>query len=605
MSMGIQKIGHQNLSCRKGSYSSTVEVKDNEDNPVLAADSGNDSDDCELTELSCELGTVEGRLCCIPYELYDLPDLRDILSLDTWNLCLTEEERFYLADYLPDMDQQTFCLTMKELFDGSDMYFGNPLDTFFKRLKGGFYPPKVTYFREGLQFLQRKKYYHSLRSYHDRMAQMFVDMRRIWDQCEMSSGVEERISMWTKRRKQRGINLLDLNKVPKDDHLLGEEVHLDTKGMKLVESNSVAKDIWPFLCAKRMKLAAPNCRPKGVLKMKASANISFQNHNPKIAASNISEHVRSVPKGVLKIVPKVPSARLEQSDIVPKGLQPTFLVRSQGLQDYKFSSMPSSLHFQDAGSLHDSPFLRQKIDGSRVHLTQDQPQCLLNQQESVIETSNHSESSTRKIKREIIPSLDDISVLGKHKLFGGDVGRGPCKEYNSSLDPMGARRYTFGGENLRGTGTEDFSLRSLESYPFHIQYHGQEQHMAPLKEEHVPVYPRIPEAGPRISDFGNCKQETLMESSSDQMKGENDVVIRKSEKLLSKSSVSEGFKNETVPPLTYKRRKALAKVNPLDFSKSLTAGADLKSAIPKESNQHLGEGAKALKIKLMGGKICP
>ncbi|KAJ6675105.1 DNA-BINDING PROTEIN-LIKE [Salix viminalis] len=120
--MGIQKVFHRSSSSDKLSCVFNGEVKLMRDNPVLGADSGNDSDDCELAELNCELGMVE------------------------------EEERFHLSAYLPDMDQEMFCLTMKELFDGSEIYFGNPLDEFFKKLKAGFYPPKVACFREGLQF---------------------------------------------------------------------------------------------------------------------------------------------------------------------------------------------------------------------------------------------------------------------------------------------------------------------------------------------------------------------------------------------------------------------------------------------------------------------
>ena len=606
--MGIQKICHRSSSSDKVSCVFNGEVKLMRDNPFLGADSGNDSDDCELAELNCELGMVEGQWCCIPYELYDLPDLREILSLDTWNLCLTEEERFHLSAYLPDMDQEMFCLTMKELFDGSEIYFGNPLDKFFKKLKAGFYPPKVACFREGLQFLQRKQYYHSLRAYHDRMIQKFIDMRRLWDQHEMSPGIEENISTWKNRRKQKSINMLDLNESPDDDHLLSEKVNLELKATKLVESENSAKDRPPFLSANRPKVAAPYCRPKGVLKMKASGNDSFHNYNSKMVVADFSEHYRSLPKGLLKIVPKVPSVHLEQSDIVPTGVQSNFPAGTHGIRDFKFSPLPASLCFQNAGSLHEYPFLRQKADGSRVYSPLDQPQFLMDPQESIRATSNHPESSTRKVKLETPSSLDGNSVLGKHKLFGVDMGRFLNKECKSSLDTVGAMPYTFGSENLRANAGREFngsSLRSLESFPFRIQYQGGEQHMTPLKEEHLTIHPRIPEVVPTISDVGNGKQETLTGSSSHQKNGESDVSIRKSEKLSSKSSVSEAFKDKKLLPLTYKRRKVVTKANSLNFGKSLTAAADLKSAIPKESNQDFREGVKTVKIKLMGLKDMP
>ncbi|KAF2324967.1 hypothetical protein GH714_021937 [Hevea brasiliensis] len=216
----------------------------------------------------------------------------------------------------------------------------------------------------------------------------------------MSSGVEERISMWKNKRKQKAINLLDLNKFPKDDQLLSEEVSLHTKGMK-PEERKTAKMFcqlylpWNEICSKTQS--------KGGFKDEGIWEWLFPNHNPKIIGSDISEQRRSVPKGLLKIVPKVPSVWLEQSEVVPRGAQPTFLVRTQG--------------------------------------------------------------------------------------------------------------------------TEDFSLRSLESTPSGVQYHGRQQRMALMKDRHINAFPRIPEAVPRTSAIGNGKQEVLM-ASSDPTRGSMGSIIR-------------------------------------------------------------------------------
>ncbi|KAJ6675106.1 NFRKB-RELATED [Salix viminalis] len=363
-------------------------------------------------------------------------------------------------------------------------------------------------------------------------------MRRSWDQREMSPGIEENISTWKNRRKQKSINMLDLNESPNDNHLFSEKVKLELKATKLVESENSAKDRPPFLSANKPKFAAPYCRPRGVLKMKAS------------------DH-------------------LEQSDIVPTGVQPDFPAGTHGIRDFKFCPLPASLCFQNTGGLHEYPFLRQRAEGSRVFSPPDQPPFLMDPQESVRVTSNHPESSTRKVKLETLSSLDDNSVLGKHKLFGVDMGRFLNKECKSSLDTVGAMPLTSASENQRANVGREFNgsyPRSLESSPFRIQY------------------------------VGNGKQETLMGSFSHQNNGESDVSIRKSEKLSSKSSVSEAFKDQKSLPLTYKRRKVVTTANSLNFGKSLTAGADLKSAIPNESNQDFREGVKTVKIKLMG---CP
>ncbi|WCJ22564.1 hypothetical protein M5689_004648 [Euphorbia peplus] len=569
--MGIHKIVHQSSSHDKRFSSLKAVHKEIVDNPILAADSSDDSDDYGVAEFNCELGMVDGQLCSIPYELYDLPDLREILSLDTWNSCLTEEERFHLAAYLPDMDEQTFCLTMKEIFDGSDLYFGNPVDVFFKRLKGGFYPPEVARNRDALHFVKRYKYYHSLRSYNDRMIQMFMDMRSLWYQCEMSSSVEERISIWSKKRKQSVINLLDLNKSPEDDHQLSQEINLETEAMRLVGSKR-PKGSLPPPSVNGIKCFGPNFRGKGLLKEKAPEYGLFPSHNQKVIGSRITENFRPMPKGVLKIVPKISSVHRKQYEALPRGVQPAFLLRSRGLQDIKCSPLPAYLRFPDAVGLFESPFLRQNVAECGVHSP-------LNHQESTTRTSNPSDTGEM---RQRVSSLTNISMFGKRKFFAGDVKRDQNEVYKPGIDPADARRFIhgLGGEilwpNLQ-KAREGSSLRSSESYPFGIQCHGREQNTTFLKEKNINVYPRIPESVSRTILTGNGKQEMLL-ASSDLMRHE-----------ISKPYASDGSKDENMLPLTYKRRKAIAKINKLP-------GADFSS------NQHFGEGSKAVKIRLSGWK---
>ncbi|XP_022759633.1 uncharacterized protein LOC111306002 [Durio zibethinus] len=593
--MGIQKI------CRwKSGVSSCrdhipgllkVQGKGKEDNPVYGADSGDDLDDCDFEGISCELGMVEGQFCSIAYELFDLPDLREILSLDTWNSCLTEEERFSLSVYLPDMDELTFWLTMKELFSGSDMYFGNPMDTFFERLKGGFYPPKVTCLRESLQFLERRKYYHALRSYHDKMAQMFIDMRRLWDECDKSAGVEERLYMWRTRRKCRGANLLDLNAVPNDGYLLNEDVNSDTvmcrlpKRMKTWESVR-AKNIVASPSANGMNVVAPNCSTKGVLKVKTSGNV-IVNHNQKMVVGDISEQCRSVPKGLLKVVPKVPSVLPQLSKVFSRRSQTALLVGARDLQDHKVSHSPASAYLGNAGGFSGSTFLWQKVAGSKMN--PEQSPCMLNCQDSALRSSRYLQNTSENISKEV-----DITDLGKHKLFEGD-----------EESVIGSRRYEFDGQSLWQNfdmGKKGSFERSLESYPFADQYHEGERQTRILQKECITILPRVPEAVSRDSGIASSMQEKLM-AFPNQMKSPSDFNVENSEKP-SEPSVSERLKYDLSLPLTYKRRKSQAK-NSSNFTNSLITGTDLRSGSPKESNQSLGDSVKAFKIKFMGWENTP
>lgn len=170
-------------------------------------DSGLDLDGVDLAELGeigGELCGVGDQSCSIPFELFDLPDLSDVLSLESWNDCLTEEERFRLTEYLPDMDQEPFNRTLKELFSGSNFHFGCPLTEVFDRLKGGRFAPRVALYQQGLDLFQKRKHYHSLRNYQNSMVGSLIQMRAAWENCAGYS-IEERLRVLNIFRSQKGL----------------------------------------------------------------------------------------------------------------------------------------------------------------------------------------------------------------------------------------------------------------------------------------------------------------------------------------------------------------------------------------------------------------
>ncbi|XP_074267837.1 uncharacterized protein LOC141591422 [Silene latifolia] len=170
-------------------------VDSEDDDEFDDADSGAGSDDFDLLELGetgSEFCQVGDQTCCIPFELYDLPDLHGILSLEVWNECLTEEERFSLTKYLPDMDQEIFMRTLKELFDGGNIHFGNPIDMLYGMLKGGLCEPRVALYRQGLNFFQLHQHYHFLHNRQDSMVASFLQMRDAWQKCK-GYGIEEKL----------------------------------------------------------------------------------------------------------------------------------------------------------------------------------------------------------------------------------------------------------------------------------------------------------------------------------------------------------------------------------------------------------------------------
>ncbi|GAB4824331.1 hypothetical protein Ancab_007219 [Ancistrocladus abbreviatus] len=184
---------------------STVDSED--DDEFDDADSGAGSDDFDLLELGesgSEFCQVGDQTCCIPFELYDLTDLREILSLDVWNECLTEEERFALTKYLPDMDQETFMHTLKELFEGSNFHFGSPVTKLFEMLKAGLCEPRVALYRQGMNFFQRRQHYHILRKHQDCMVSNLLQIRDTWQNCKGYS-IQEKLRVLNIMRSQKSL----------------------------------------------------------------------------------------------------------------------------------------------------------------------------------------------------------------------------------------------------------------------------------------------------------------------------------------------------------------------------------------------------------------
>ncbi|KAK8565623.1 hypothetical protein V6N12_059180 [Hibiscus sabdariffa] len=558
--------------------------KEKEDDPLNEVDSGDDLDDCNSEEIGCELGMVEGQICSIPYELFDLPDLREVLSLETWNSCLTEEERFTLSAYLPDMDEWTFWSTMKDLFCGSDMYFGNPVDTFFKRMKSGFYPPKISRLRESLQFLERRKYYHAIRSYHHKMVQMFTDMEKLWDECDISVGIVERLYMWRTRIKcgDADTNLLDLNAVPNEGCLLTEYVNTDAvmshlpKRMKIWESVKEKANV-AGASANGMNTIVPNFTTKGVLKVKTTGNVTYS-HNHLMVVGDISEQYRSVPKGLLKVVPKVPSVLPQVSKVFSRRSHKASHVDAQDLQVRTVPNLPEPAYLGNVGNFSGSPFLWQKVACSQMN--PEQSRSMLIHQDSALRSHRYLQNSSENRSKEV-----DIADLGKHKLFElGDEG------------VIGSKRNKFGQNMWQNL---DMGKKGLFSYPFTNQYHEGERQTRILQKECMTILPIVPEAALGTGIEGGM-QDKLM--APNQMKNLSDFKVQNSEK----SSIPSGseLKYDLTLPLTYKRRKPRAK-NSSGFTNSLKTGTDIRSGNPNESNQPLGENVKALKIKFMGWENIP
>ncbi|CAK9170200.1 unnamed protein product [Ilex paraguariensis] len=197
--------------------SSAIESGD-DDYEFDDCDSGAGSDDFDLLELGqtgeefCQVG---GQTCSIPFELYDLPDLNDVLSMDVWNDILTEEERFNLAKFLPDLDQVTFMRTLKELFTGDDLHFGSPVNKLFDMLKGGLCEPRVALYRQGLNFFQKRQHYHHLWKHQNSMISNVYQIKDAWLNCRGYS-IQEKLRVLNIMKSQKSLLYENMEQLESD-----------------------------------------------------------------------------------------------------------------------------------------------------------------------------------------------------------------------------------------------------------------------------------------------------------------------------------------------------------------------------------------------------
>ncbi|KAJ0622099.1 putative nuclear factor related to kappa-B-binding protein [Helianthus annuus] len=170
-------------------------------------DSGAGSDEFDLLELGetgeefCQIGD---QTCSVPFELYDLPGLEDVLSMDVWNDLLTDDERLNLTKYLPDMDQEHFMRTVKDLFTGSNFHFGVPMTKFYNMLKGGLCEPRVSIYRQGVGFIQKHRHYHVIRKHQNTMVNKLVQARDVWSKCRGYS-IDEKIRVLHIMKSQKSL----------------------------------------------------------------------------------------------------------------------------------------------------------------------------------------------------------------------------------------------------------------------------------------------------------------------------------------------------------------------------------------------------------------
>ncbi|GBG73960.1 hypothetical protein CBR_g17672 [Chara braunii] len=152
--------------------------------------------------IATEVCQVGNEVCELPSELFGLSDLGSVLSLETWNSCLTDEDRCSLLRFLPPVGPEGIHDTLHDLLGGADFHFGSPLAELWKRLQGGHCNPRVVRYNEGLVYLQRKQHYHHLREYHNKMVNNLLEMRKLWE-LYPEADLSDKVNRWKEYKTQQ------------------------------------------------------------------------------------------------------------------------------------------------------------------------------------------------------------------------------------------------------------------------------------------------------------------------------------------------------------------------------------------------------------------
>ncbi|XP_031487417.1 uncharacterized protein LOC116255664 [Nymphaea colorata] len=299
------------------------------------ADSGLGSDCVDSVELEQDVGEfcqVGDQKFLVPLEVYELPDLRDILSIDTWNDCLTEDERFALSEFLPDMEQDTFWRTLKELFSGAIFHFGSPLDDLFGQMKGGLLEPGVSLYKEAFNFLERRKHYYFLHKYQNSLVSKLLQIKETWSSCA-GYGIEERLRLLNIMRSQKVLmqeNDEEMLTLQSETESLDREEPTDCLTSSAWSKTHKAKRLYAGQSNTDRNLLGTGHRGKPSIEFSSQVSGQF---------IESVKHGKQNPKGILKVVQK----NLANKESIESGGYPSSVMDRVQSVDMKFRPRSSRL----------------------------------------------------------------------------------------------------------------------------------------------------------------------------------------------------------------------------------------------------------------------
>ncbi|XP_043724837.1 uncharacterized protein LOC122671595 [Telopea speciosissima] len=212
----------------------------------------------------------------LPKEIFELENLTRVLSYEVWEMNLSETEKKFLTQFLPQgMDQEQVLLA---LLQGENFHFGNPFLKWRTSLCSGNLHPDAVLHQEYCFNANKRAYYLELQKYHDDILEILLNLKETWvsgkdtgkhivqktwkkaflvDSQENSLAVSERTRVITNSKKEEkphknhiqsgnGAKYMSYFKISRKQHQLVKRMKQSGDGIQSKSLNRVLGDIKSF-----------------------------------------------------------------------------------------------------------------------------------------------------------------------------------------------------------------------------------------------------------------------------------------------------------------------------------------------------------------------